>query len=369
MALITTQRWQSRRWNAAGIERLDGVPTAVLDCWGVRLRKRWLSAALAGGRSVGDGYEFDLSGKARLRWLHRPLDRLGYDWLEGGILKEQIVLDSLAGVPDPAMFDVLIELPPGVQLHYQPALTQEEIGRGAVRPAPVVGSYAVFDGQGAKVGHILRPFAETALGQRRWLDLRLEPHALGIVLRIVLDRAVLVALPPAAWPVTIDPTFGYTSIGGSSGQTGTGYHDTNPYASPATSGTASGISWYFNKHDAGTTEITCGLYTVSSGAPSVRLAVGVKGAIPNSPIGWQTATISYAVSAGTNYHYTFSRQDNCDCRYDAVGTRYYGSWTYSSGSLPNPFGSVSTLGNTISGYVLYEEPATSKARVIGGGIL
>lgn len=341
MALITQTRWENRRWNAAGIERLDGVPTAVLDCWGVRLRKRWLSAALNGGRSVADGYEFDLSTKARLQWLHRPLDRLGFDWLEGGILKEQIVLDSFAGVPDPAVFDVLVELPVGVSLHYQPALTQEQINRGDVRPPPVVGSYAVFDPFGAKLGHIFRPFAETATGQRRWLDLMLSPHALGVVLRIVLDRTILAALPPAAWPVVIDPTFGHTSIGASNTGYGYNYIQSSGPHSPASNGDVTSISLYLNEQNGGAYSITMGLWAANGSNPGTLLKDSAGGTFDGGPQ-WYTQNLdsAQAVVSGTNY-WIGSNHNSPDSGvaarqyYDdnASFHRMYQAQTYSAGSL------------------------------------
>jgi len=373
MALITQTRWEARRWNAAGIERLDGVPTAVLDCWGVRLRKRWLSAALNAGRSVADGYEFDLSTKARLRWLHRPVDRLGFDWLEGGVLKEQIVLDSLAGVPDPAVFDVLVELPPGVTLHYQPALTQEEIDQGAVRPAPVVGSYAVFDGAGAKLGHIFRPFAETALGQRRWLDLTLSPHALGVVLRIVLDRGVLEALPPAAWPVVIDPTLGYTSIGAST----VGVNQDNESAVGSFTSGAAGTMDNVRTYGSNSVPATMGVYADSSTYPGALVGDSAGG---NTVAGnWTIQNVSGSIAASTPYWVAFAGGTSpFNMRYDSAALTWkYKGKAYSAGNLSDPFpaGAGQNSNYKLTLYATYTETAAVKpwilgnrSRIYGGGV-
>ncbi|MBN2118522.1 MAG: hypothetical protein JW730_18255 [Anaerolineales bacterium] len=102
---------------------------------------------------------------------------------------------------------------------YQPELTEEQKARGDVRPDNVVGSYAVYHfdpprnvqaGQVYGIGkafHIYRPEAIDAHGQRTWCDLSIDAG----VLRITVPQAFLQS---AAYPVVIDPTFGYTTTPG-----------------------------------------------------------------------------------------------------------------------------------------------------------
>ena len=110
----------------------------------------------------------------------------------------------------------------GLDFFYQPALTPEEIAEGAQRPENVIGSYAVYHstkggmndaaGMEYKVGkfcHIYRPKAIDANGVEVWADLLIENGVLTVTVpQKFLDDAV--------YPVRVDPTFGYTTIGAGS---------------------------------------------------------------------------------------------------------------------------------------------------------
>lgn len=103
---------------------------------------------------------------------------------------------------------------------YQPELTPEEIADGASRPEHVVGSYAVYHktGRNNKVGgneyrtgkafHIYRPYAEDAEGTRVWCDLNIDTKTNEMTVTLPQDF-----LDAALYPVIVDPTFGYTSVG------------------------------------------------------------------------------------------------------------------------------------------------------------
>jgi hypothetical protein len=112
----------------------------------------------------------------------------------------------------------------GLKFYYQPPLTKEEIDAGAVRPENVVGSYAVYHAtktsmhrskedaekyRAGKAFHIYRPKATDSAGNTAWCDLNID-EALGVLMVTVpqefLDKAV--------YPVSVDPTFGYTTVGG-----------------------------------------------------------------------------------------------------------------------------------------------------------
>lgn len=110
----------------------------------------------------------------------------------------------------------------GLNFYYQPALTQEEIDEGASRPDNVVGSYAVYhstkggmnraDGMEYKVGkafHIYRPKVTDANGNEIWGELNIDEK--NGLLTVSIDQTWL---DNAMYPVIVDPTFGYTSIGG-----------------------------------------------------------------------------------------------------------------------------------------------------------
>jgi len=103
----------------------------------------------------------------------------------------------------------------GLVFYYQGPLTAEEISQGAIRPEEVVGSYAVYHvskkdneyGTG-KAFHIYRPKLIDKNGKWIWAELDIDPTAK--LLKITVDQNWL---NKAAYPVIVDPEFGYTSIG------------------------------------------------------------------------------------------------------------------------------------------------------------
>jgi hypothetical protein len=105
---------------------------------------------------------------------------------------------------------------------YQPALTDDEIANGDNRPDNVVGSYAVYSttryghvegktnyGTG-KLFHIYRPKAVDADGNEIWADLSYDSGVLSVTVPQKF-------LETATYPVVVDPTFGYTTTGASTG--------------------------------------------------------------------------------------------------------------------------------------------------------
>jgi hypothetical protein len=110
----------------------------------------------------------------------------------------------------------------GLDFFYQPALTQEEIAEGAVRPENVVGSYAVYASEQktnweggkvygtGKVGHIFRPKITDLAGTEVWGILNVDIKA-GI-LSVTIPQEFL---DNAVYPVrhAAGLTFGYGSVG------------------------------------------------------------------------------------------------------------------------------------------------------------
>jgi len=107
--------------------------------------------------------------------------------------------------------------------YYQRELTQEQKDKGHRQPENVIGSYAVYhasrggvhrgqvDAEKYKVGkafHIYRPEAIDAKGNRVWCELKID----------IENQMAAITVPPkwldgAFYPVLVDPTFGYTSVG------------------------------------------------------------------------------------------------------------------------------------------------------------
>ncbi|KKM93779.1 hypothetical protein LCGC14_1204870 [marine sediment metagenome] len=111
-------------------------------------------------------------------------------------------------------------------LHFvhQPELTgQDLLNAGSQRPDDVIDSYAVYHNtrsghvlgktnyRGGKAFHIYRPLAIDDRGQREWGKVTIDP--LAGKLRVSFNQAWLA---DARYPVVIDPTLGYTSVGASS---------------------------------------------------------------------------------------------------------------------------------------------------------
>lgn len=134
---------------------------------------------------------------------------------------------------------------------YQPELTPEEIAEGRERPENVVGSYAVYhktkkdnvvgekEYRTGKAFHIYRPYAIDTNGEKVWCELNINEETLTIT--IPQDF-----LENAAYPIIIDPTFGYTSNGGSISYVSSGNDTSAPgmKSGGALAGTLTAISAY-----------------------------------------------------------------------------------------------------------------------------
>ncbi len=150
------------------------------------------------------------------------------DWKQGNETMQAIPLEEggyeinivLDGKPVSNVFNFSIDGAENLDFFYQPPLTSEEINAGTNRPDDVVGSYAVYykdhanhiEGQTnyatGKAFHIFRPKVIDANGATIWAALTYSHGILSInVPQNFLDNA--------AYPVTIDPTFGYLTIGAS----------------------------------------------------------------------------------------------------------------------------------------------------------
>jgi len=129
-----------------------------------------------------------------------------------------------------------------IVLYYQPPLTEEfnkadcevwtetrvktKDGQEFLRPENIVGSYAVYHaskkGNNYKTGkicHIFRPKLIDADGKTVWADFNRDANETNVLI-ITLPQTFLNS---AKYPVTVDPTFGKTSIGGTSGNSTAGY--------------------------------------------------------------------------------------------------------------------------------------------------
>ncbi len=254
----------------------------------------------------------------------------------------------------------------GLDFFYQPALTAEEIEAGEERPQNVVGSYAAFhsekrdsriggkDYKSGKAFHIYRPSAKDANGVEAWCDLAID-EAVG-ELRVTVPQDFL---DTAAYPVIVDPTFGYTSIGASSQATGLNQIYGSSHTSPNPVGDITSLSAYVNT-SFGTAAYKA-VITNSSRA-IVTGGVGAVSATITTTPAWRDSAYSTAptvVSATTYFlHAIFST--SATIRYDTGGganTSNDQSFGNSYTSPSNPSGG--TLGTKrYSIYATYITPET-----------
>lgn len=223
----------------------------------------------------------------------------GKDWSfsvnSGGLEKSAYTVDVAKGkelryifstFEEAAKYNGVFSFPvsvSGLDCYYQDELTEEE-NKTAYRPIDVVHSYACFDKSGKKVMHIYRSALLDASGVKVWCDMKLDTEQ-GL-LSVLWDVKVLEGL---VFPVVVDPTFGYTSIGASmdtywvDGTSACDFELTE-------TGTVSKVSFYVKANSGSFNTITA-IYTKDEyNHPNTRVAV--------------SSTVSISTTA-TWYNYTF----------------------------------------------------------------
>lgn len=254
------------------------------------------------------------------------------DFGDGGF-KIDVLLNEK---PDTNRFCYTVEGAGNYDFFYQPALTPEEIAEGAERPDDIVGSYAVYHktlknhrigGENyatGKVMHIPRPqvWSMSDVDTKVWAELSYaEPNLCVTVPQDFLDKAT--------YPVRVDPTFGYTSIGA----TGQFVVATNAvrgsYLNPSasTDGQVDSVSVY-GSHDVADKHIKGMMLDTSMNL----LTNGVSDAFVVSTIDeWQVATYTTkpTVTNGVSYYPAFVSEFS-------DGTNFF-RFSYDSSSGTNSF--------------------------------
>jgi len=286
----------------------------------------------------------------------------------------------LTSKPNTNIFEFTISTK-GLDFFYQPALTQAEIDEGASRPPEVIGSYAVYHatkggmndvaGMEYKVGkfcHIYRPKAIDANGVEVWADLHIENGILTVTVpQKFLDDAV--------YPVRVDPTFGYTSIGA------TGISLVNntlraayPY-SPTLNGTLDSLSLY-HPASSNSANFRPVIYTTANVLVDYGSEVNVL-----SAGGWYNGNfdLGASVNTGTNYKLGFwidpdeasalytAYDSNVNYELDRDNIAYH-----ATNVPPDPFTVSSTIADRQhSIYATYTASGggTSIKDIIGGGFI
>lgn len=197
----------------------------------------------------------------------------------------------------------------GLDFFYQPELTQQEIDEGAFRPENVVGSYAVYASENktnyvggkeykvGKVGHIFRPKIIDSIGKGTWGILNIDKIAGILSIEIPQDF-----LDNAVYPIIIDPTFGYGTVGASMDNgPGDNYFGGSLFTSPADAQTANSITAYIGGY--GDSTNAKGVLVLHSNLNIVTNGIGSVVNVPNTPSSWSTSSFSTPPSLSPNTGY------------------------------------------------------------------
>lgn len=257
--------------------------------------------------------EMIIDGRSGIWWQSGANCRMQWYERHDGCFEWEICLDA----PPPSNIFSFPIHSNDLVLCYQGELSPEETAEGAFRPDSVIGSYAVYHAtrrddrtviHGAdtvveqygtgKAFHIYRPKAYDANGVTCWCDLK-------------IDRALNITVPSdfllkATYPVTIDPTFGYTSAGATSTIPGTARANIND-AHTHVAGVGETITSFsaYVSSSSGTQSLGLAAYTMDNGTPKLpvtRLASSATVSITGgTPLWYTTSTQSQNLTSGTRY--------------------------------------------------------------------
>lgn len=206
----------------------------------------------------------------------------------------------------------------GLVFYYQPELSLEEIEEGVERPDNVVGSYAAYhqsrgginrlsgmEYRSGKAFHIYRPKAVDSVGNEKWCSLHIDSQKNELSVTIPNEF-----LENAVYPIVVDPTFGYSTVGAS--YTFSGSPRGTKFTAPE-NGEIVSITNY--AYVGGSTALGAALYSDSSGTATSLLAED-SGNESVTTVGWYTMNVSYSMTGSTAYWL---------CRWlnNAAGRYYY----------------------------------------------
>lgn len=277
----------------------------------------------------------------------------------------------------------------GLDFFHQGPLTANAIAMGCYRPEHIVNSYAVYhktqggmvessgpDYKTGKACHLYRSWSEDARGWRVWNRL----HVRNSELTISIPQEFLES---AKYPVVVDPTFGYTSIGAS---TDVGWSNALlgcvfATSTPASNGTLDSLTFYCVAKS-GSVTFDPALYSNTSTAPDARLAKVDSGGTAMAATSWITTNLAYSsLVSGTQYWlgYTTADSGTYNIAYDSSFPDNELKYRIVSPPWPDPFGSPSTLQWRVSvyanytaagGFVPFPRPRGEFAgmHILGGGV-
>ena len=218
------------------------------------------------------------------------------------------------------------------------------------RPENVVGSYAIYHAykmhneyKTGKAFHIYRPKIIDAEGNEAWCNLNISNNLLKIEIpQEFLDKAV--------YPVTIDPTFGYTTKGANQALTPGNRIFASWYTCPE-NGQANSITVYLKQYSSYTPKIKCAIYRKSDGS---LIGYTEEWQLTSGWDGWRTFSIISGgnLQAGTDYWLAMWGNEFYYRYYDSVSDKgCQKSATYND--WPDPLTGITTTDNKNSIYCTY----------------
>ena len=248
------------------------------------------------------------------------------------------------------------------------------------RPANIVNSYAVYKENRScwhnspstadkyrcgKAFHIYRPWLCDAAGWRTWADIEIDTRRSEML--IIMDANWLAK---AAYPVIVDPTFGYTSIGGTPFFMSVAIADVRANTRyTASAGEVLETLHVYNSHALGDDYYMAdiGVYTFSGGVPVTRVTGSVN-ISSDSGGNWASAVATDALSGGVEHCVAIGNDQagNCSFFRDNSGTVDV-SVESETGALPATWAEDTAVGIVVSMYATYAE-APSGVRLVNEGI-
>jgi hypothetical protein len=260
----------------------------------------------------------------------------------------------------------------GLKFYYQPPLTPEEVAEGAVRPDSVVGSYAAYhanktsvhrskaDAERYKCGkafHIYRPKIIDANGDWVWAELNIDEPNGKLIITVDQDW-----LNKAIYPVVVDPTFGYESVGSSTASLSHWGPYRCLYTMGGSDGTGDSITAYFQEDTGNDTKYKFAVY---SGNNVISNGVTEEGTVLANGQGWYTRDFltSPALTASADYWLAAA------CEKYGSGASVYFKYYYDTGDtdqaardttnyedvFPDPWSNDNTYARKFSIYCTYTE--------------
>ena len=244
------------------------------------------------------------------------------------------------------------------------------------RPENVVGSYAVYykDGKSGdfsqmggknyragKAFHIYRPKITDATGKEVWGNLAIDPSAGSGQGNLTMGN-LIVEIPQdflntAAYPVTIDPTFGYTTVAGTNFTLTQNRITAGGDAFTGAAGTGTSMSFYCS----GTNfNVQMGVYDATDLINNSSTA----SVLVNSTQQWWTANSSSPTFATASYFLAMVQDTaggSTNARYDTGGSATtYNYYNGTFGTWPDPITwSTFAFARRFSIYVTYTLPTVN----------